>query len=596
MPFIAAAITIKPSLLWNLPRPSWRVPSRLAIMLIATLLSATPSWAETRTTVDRNTVFANDSLTLTIHADGIGLTSPNLQPLETDFYILGSQQSSQQRISNGQSEAFTEWYVTLIPKRQGQLTIPAITVADDSSAPLTIDVKPAQERPDHDILPVFIESEISEHSVYIQQQILYTVRIFQAVQLSTPSLSQLSVPDASVQVLSQNSFTREIDHINYRVNEIRYAIFPHNSGSLTIPPVVFSALQPSSHTTVFGFNRLQNSGTPIKQITQEHTIEVMPPPSHFTGTIWLPATAIDREMQWSGDINHWHVGESLTLTIITTAQNLMPSQLPPVDFVPLQNAQHYVDQAVIESAENAQGILAKRIDSVAIIPTAEGPLTLPSIRLSWWDTMTHTPQETVIPATTITIKPAITHSMTTPTHDDPTRIDSHTTGFATANEPFTSQQSNIPWAWVTTSGTLLLLWLITLGFYIKSRYQQTPRTRFDPTNEPPTHASESQAFYQLKQACEDNNAAEARSAMIQWAAYYWPNASIHNLESIGMQCGDSLLTDSLLALDAHLYGQSAHSHWQGKPLLTAIMQLRRQPHKPIKTASSLPPLYKSLSG
>ena len=66
----------------------------------------------------------------------------------------------------------------LAPKTLGQSTIPAIGIGSDYSLPITITVQPAQDRTTDDIEAVFVESTIDHTSLYVQQQLLYTVADF----------------------------------------------------------------------------------------------------------------------------------------------------------------------------------------------------------------------------------------------------------------------------------------------------------------------------------------------------------------------------------------------------------------------------------
>ena len=477
----------------------------VGLTLLISLLWTHSSWSLTEAQVDRQTVFSDDTVTLTLKTDGVGLVDPDISLLNKDFYVFSQRQTSQQRIINGQAEAFTVWDITLVPKQSGTLTIPSLSTGDQHSEPITITVKADEERPADSVLPVFIESSVDRESVYVQEQLIYTLRIFQAVQLSTPSLTPLTIDNALVQALGQYSFDKTINAIKYRVNEISYAIFPQSDGILTIPPQLFSALQPdtqqSSRSLLNAFASLQ--GKPVRQHSQQHMVQVNLPPPDFTGSTWLPAAMIEREGYWSDDISDWRVGESMTRTIITTAQNLAGSQLPPITFTQLNGAKVYHDQGLIESTDNAQGISSTRTDSVAIIPTAVGALELPELRLSWWDTTSQQQRETIVPATTITIKPAldaqaslsITANPNSDPHTAPTAAAD--TILATEKKVTDKKQATI---WMIVSLLLLLLWLSTVYFHL--RYRQRHRKPPAESSNEVTAASEKAAFKQLQMACQ----------------------------------------------------------------------------------------------
>ncbi|HBM84533.1 MAG TPA: protein BatD, partial [Halieaceae bacterium] len=71
--------------------------------------------------------------------------------------------------------------------------------------------------------------------------------------LDSRSVSELQLDNAYVQPLEQNSFQRTQDGRPWLVHEVRYAIFPEQSGTLTIPPQVFTGRESSGRRSVFDF-------------------------------------------------------------------------------------------------------------------------------------------------------------------------------------------------------------------------------------------------------------------------------------------------------------------------------------------------------
>jgi len=135
--------------------------------------------------IDRSVIAVNDTLTFTIRLNGGGsFRGPDLVPLNQNFHVLGNSQSSRHMIRNGHSESWTEWVITLMPKREGRLTIPAINIDGQITEPISINVQPSVPGSLDNLQPIFLESEVDKSSVYTQQQVIYTVRIFQSIQLN----------------------------------------------------------------------------------------------------------------------------------------------------------------------------------------------------------------------------------------------------------------------------------------------------------------------------------------------------------------------------------------------------------------------------
>ena len=100
-------------------------------------------------TVNRNQVSTNETLTLTVSIDEqVNTSSLDLSELERDFEVLGTSPQSRSSINivNGRSvqEATTVWTITLVAKRDGRLTIPAFSIGTAKSQAITINVSNAK--------------------------------------------------------------------------------------------------------------------------------------------------------------------------------------------------------------------------------------------------------------------------------------------------------------------------------------------------------------------------------------------------------------------------------------------------------------------
>ncbi|WP_306929917.1 BatD family protein [Agrobacterium larrymoorei] len=97
--------------------------------------------------VDSGTVAQGDTFQLTLTTNGQADANPDLTPLQKDFDILGTSQSSSTQIINGKRSQSESWIVSLSPKSTGTLEIPAINAGSLSSAPVAIKVVDAGSMP-----------------------------------------------------------------------------------------------------------------------------------------------------------------------------------------------------------------------------------------------------------------------------------------------------------------------------------------------------------------------------------------------------------------------------------------------------------------
>ena len=543
--------------------------------------------AEPVASVDRSVISIEDTLTLTIRInDTGGYGNPDTTPLEENFQVLGTSQSSRHSYINGRSESSTEWTISLIPKHTGELQIPPIEVDGSKTQSLTINVQRAVPHSANSAEPIFLESEVSSEQVYTQQQLIYTVRVFQSIQLDNMSLSDIDIDNALIEKLSQNSFQRRIGNRPYRVHEIRYAIFPQQSGSLTIPEVVFSANEITSQRSFFS---LPGQGRPIRRMTQQHEITVLPPPASFPQTAqnpWLPADNIQLTEEWSADPDQVRVGDSITRTITVNARGLLGSQLPPQSFTQIDGTHLYPDQGKAENTLTEQGVSSVRTDSVAIIPTKAGSLQLPKITLKWWDTHEKTLREATIPARTITVSPAPAGSLG---NSQPLAID-HSTDVETTPATVT-RESDANWIWQSLTAFFAGLWLITLWLWWRSSVREKATVDKQETD---SAQSEKQLFKQLLAACQSRDPNAIRNAVITWAQRWSPDSGVTSLYDVQALFNNDRLTQLLTKLDNQLYGTGNDKETLASDELASLiksLRIRRGDHADTSHATTLPPLY-----
>ena len=137
--------------------------------------------------VDRNSISLNETLNLVVEYDEqVDSRSVDLSALQQDFEILNSSQGSQVRIINGRQDVSTNWNLTLLPRRSGQLLIPSFQVAGNFSEAITIEVTEPSATGARS-QPINVEVELNSQSVFTMQQLLVTVRSVSYTHLTLPT-------------------------------------------------------------------------------------------------------------------------------------------------------------------------------------------------------------------------------------------------------------------------------------------------------------------------------------------------------------------------------------------------------------------------
>lgn len=557
----------------------------LLLWCMASLVRAAP---QPVAKVDRNVVTQGDSLTLTVHLDDTGsYDSPDFSPLRKDFDVFGTSENSQHVISNGSSQSWTEWQTTLIPKHSGAVTIPAIAVAGGQTQPITIHVNPPGRDADaNSNEPYFVEAKVDRDSVYVQQQLLLTVRAFHAVPLDDMKLTEPDFDNATVRKASETSYRREINGVTYLVHERSYAIFPQQAGDLTIPELVFSATEPTRPRSLFDF---PGQGRAIRRLTRQITVHVKPIPKQFTGSVWLPGRNLTISASWGGDPQHVAVGDSITRAVTIRADGLQASQLPALDQPNLTNAKLYADQPTLDDQQDADGIHGKRVESAALIPGKAGTLTLPAQRVVWWDVDSDSQKVTTLPAETIRVRPGTggnNNGSTAPVIAEPQAAPA-----PAAAAPNVITVARAAWWWPLTTALLALAWLVTLLLYLRLRRRLPPPAV--AAAQPRDTVSEDRAFAALGDACRANDPAAARHALLAWARCFYRDEHLRSSDDLLRRSDSEALQRELQLLDNKLFGSRPDSGgWNGENLLAAVRRQRRsRPGRTDAGREQLPPLY-----
>lgn len=574
------------------------------ILLGWLLLSAAHAAPKLEASVDRTRVTEGDSLTLTLRLNDTGNYSPDFQSLEKDFSVLGENSSSGMSASIGHVESWTEWQLTLAPLRSGKLTIPAFEIAGAKSTSLAIDVKPADTSAnparssgdDNDEgEPVFIQAVVDHDTVYAQQQLLLTVRIFQAVALDDMNITEPEFDNATIRKIARDKFQRDINGVTYQVHQLTYAIFPQQAGELTIPELVFSAAELRRPRAMFDIG---GRGRPIRKLSRQIAVKVKPIPAQFTGKTWLPARNLTVQETWGGNPADISVGNSITRSIAIQADGLMGAQLPALELPTLQQARLYADQPALDDQADASGMHGVRKESAALIPAREGALELPEVRVVWWDLDSDSEKVATIPAQTLTIKPGIATTTTaiTPQENHGANIDHATPQknpdtISTTVSPLTG--SSLPW--MITAAVLAAGWLITFGLYWRLRRRSI--TRELVISAPPNTRTDNW-LPRIFDACKQNNAQAANIAVSQWIRTTFPQAPTAEqwLRQLDNDADAKRLQKAIEELQRSIYGEGSiygeeGTAWNGNDLATAFNSWKKNNGtKPLRK-NPLPPLY-----
>ncbi len=552
------------------------------LIFVCLLASTFSSMAETALTasVDRNKIYESDTINLIITGDiemdfsfgglmNFGrqqIDPPVIEGLDQNFEILDQKQSYNMQSINGETKAKVTWSYSLAPKQIGTLTIPPAKYKDAQSNPVTISVLRGKAPQDANNPPqVFIEAVVDKPEAYVQEQIIYTLRLYSADRLASGELSVPESNDAIIEALGDTKkYFRMAYNRRYEVRERQYLLFPQKSGELTIEAQSFNGLLIDTRNR----RRLR-----VRESTDPISIDIKPPPPNFSGDIWLPATSFHLSEKWETPPDNLLVGDSITRTLEINSLGLLGSALPPMGIEKIQGLKIYPDSPTVESLQHESGAQSIRQESIALVAVAPNEITLPEIRIPWWDTVNDIERVAVIPAQSLSIKvnpetealvqTPPTASAQTPMQAATPKFENPTTELPVNSVlPSTSNQ-----AWYTIIVLLVLGWISTTWWLLKRQpISKLTDAQFSP--EPDL----TQLYKTLCEAINTNDS-DMPKYLIQWANKVAQSKrialkilNIHNLKDL-----DEGLYLQAKAFEHKLYA-SAHTPSESKYDKTLLLQ------------------------
>lgn len=572
----------------------------ILLALLWLTLPASALAADLSVQVDRQRLELGEVLELRLVAEGDLDAEPDFAPLEPDFDILRRGQSQMTSIINGRISHSRQWSLQLAPKRAGRLTIPAIQAGNAGSRPLSIEViepggaaarsgQPDQSGP----RVLFVESEVETTTPYVLQPIEYRIKVYYRQPPQRAVLSEPEVEGSTVQRLGEDrAYDETREGQVYRVIERRYRLTPQHSGPITVQSPRLEAMLEDPRQgarqdpfaeldQAFGGRLFQgfptmpgvtHPGRRVVERARDIELQVRPQPSG-TGAGWLPATSLQLTDEWTPSPPVFQVGEPITRTLTITAEGTTAAQLPDLGLGALEGVQVYPDQPRGEDLTNGPSPAAIKTLKFALVPTRPGPLTLPEIRLDWWDTRTDRARVAVIPARTVQVAPAPggTSSLPVAGTASPAPEPELESGSAPESKPRPvsgDDRGQGFWPWLVLIVVLAGGWGATLYLWRRERRARTAihpadaAARSTRSASPPAAPGLDPARRALRAACLARDPRAARTALVDWARARWPDGATTGLETLAARFEDPEVRSILRAIDRAIYAPPDQT-WDG---------------------------------
>ena len=572
---------------------------------------------EVEVSVDRNELARGETLTFTIRVfdqrQGMQL---DLTPLTDEFDVLGTRTSSQIRSINGAVESWTDYIVTLFPLTEGELTIPPIEINNAQTDPITVSVVNEGPRSNQDTNELFLEIEVNKESVYVQEQLLFTVRLYYTINgIRNPQFTELEMPDTVIQLIgSPNQYERLMEGERYGVYEKRYVIFPQRSGPLEIPDILFRG-EVTDGSSNFVFRNLNTRR--VTAFIDGITITVDPRPEAAQEMdLWLPVANLTIEEEYSTDITNLQVGDSVVRTITMVADGLDGAVLPPFSPEEIEGLNSYPDPADIQRTFVDGSIVGTRIETSTLVPTTTGEITIPEIVIPWWNVDTNQLESAIIPASPIeiaTIEGDLPSEQTVVSSEN---IEELLAAVPVVDQNMIDAQAEADFIEIDAS---LLNFIIALAFVIVAYsifrlviapngqhirtfvndYRDRIAAKYSPEN------NERVAFNQLRVVYSKADINRIRGALIQWADHFLESRTVLTMEDILQQKECPELHPYAEQIQFALFSSRKGDSYKGEPgsllpseFIHRVADLRKTKLRKNKVETkqqryALPPLYRT---
>jgi hypothetical protein len=414
------------------------------IALLATLNLATAQAAEFNASVDRKELLLQEHVVLTLslvnsdtrlRAEGI---SPNvdLSVLTKDFDIGTPHVENRYNIYRGQGRSTSALSVDLFPRRAGRLTIPAFTIDGLSTAPITIVAHPL---PAGSLPEIFSKAGVSSQNVWQRQQVVAWLDVYHRIELKTASIGEyietepMAIELMEHQDLPQSERKETVGGVAYGVTRIAWALFPKQSGTLTVHlPDVWAVTADGRKLRL----PHQQQRVEVKALPAEVSADIAVGTPILTQTTPNPAPTVNNISTWTvtvrGPFSRFALPDTLPLAA-------MPDHIKV-----------YSDHGQRNTETVTSGLTSVVSYTLSALPQDGGTFQLPPLRIPYFDTARGAMAVSELPGARFTVLGSAADTAAPSSRPAP----------AATQRPATGGGNTLPWQLATL--LFAALWLVSM--------------------------------------------------------------------------------------------------------------------------------------
>ena len=525
------------------------------------------TYAKTMASINKNPAIEGEPIILTIESNqsldsgdfDVSQINPKLNPSRANF-----QQST--HIVNGSVTKRSVWQVTLYVDQAQKIDIKSFQVGNERTSPITLTVHPQQHQSSRN-KAIFLKSTLNTTSAYLGQVLHYQVKLFLNTELQQGQINPPKIQGIQFEQLDKNKESVEIiDGKKYRIITQDFSLKLNQTGSFTIPAPVFTGevvtqnINRHSFFTTRGVRPIRSKGNALK-------LDVLPPAS--TQKNWLVADDIHVSQQWDTK-KELRVGEPITRTIVLKAKNTDVDLIPELNPLLPSSFKVYPETPIRKQRIEDNSVIAEFSSTFALVPQKDGEITIPEMKIPWWDPATKQEAFVVLPSKKLMILPIINTNA-------PSNIQQPA---AMIGQP--TEQGHPNSLWQTLTFTFLTLWLFTLALFLKQRGIRSQQPKHAQMNAQDNQKNNRMTF---EYHCKNQQYAEILTSLPQWFAEKTGNSKT----LIELQETYPELKPWLTQLQKNQYSKNTDVQFNGSKFYATCSQLIG--NNKVKTQSALEELY-----
>ncbi len=358
-----------------------------ALVCLVAGLSSPMLLADTRASVNRTSIHADESVRLVIETDA--RQAPDETAFARDFVITARSTGRSVSYAGGRMRLSTRYEYELSPRREGRIVIPSLRVGNDNTSVLVVDVlsgSTSNGRSPNDSAAsstqdVFIRTTVDSRQPFVQQGVLMTVRFYVGRSMIDAALDQPSIDGASMQQVASDVQTSEnLGGRNFQVVTRQYWVVPDRPGRLRIPGARLVG------TTAGGFfdEAFGDGLERVNAVADTLVLDVQPQPADAPAD-WLPLRRLALRYV---TVPNSEVGAEKPgrVVIEMLADGAMPADLPSLNLDANNAAQVYPEPAESKFAIRNGRMITTVTRAFSVLPTQAGDIRLTVPPIDWWNT------------------------------------------------------------------------------------------------------------------------------------------------------------------------------------------------------------------